>query len=92
MRTRLVVSGYWTLEPRWLQPIMTILLFGPTHVIMQMRLFHNVKRRAEAVAPGEPEPRSLSLPPSEEQVGGVLQLAASPAAVSIGATPGTSAS
>ena len=26
-RTRLVVSGYWTLRPRWLQPVMS--LAGP---------------------------------------------------------------
>lgn len=46
-RTRLVVSGYWSLRPRWLQPILTVLLFEPTHWIMQTRQFANLKRRAE---------------------------------------------
>jgi hypothetical protein len=57
-RTRLVVSGYWALEPRWLQPVATILLFEPTHWIMQMRQFENLKRRAEAAAivPSAPGP------------------------------------
>jgi proline iminopeptidase len=27
MPTRLVVSGYWALEPRWLQPVATMLLY-----------------------------------------------------------------
>ena len=49
-RTRLVVGGYWTFEPRWLQPILTVLLYEPTHWIMQMRQFLNLKRRAEAAA------------------------------------------
>jgi proline iminopeptidase len=48
--TRLVVSGYWALEPRWLQPAATILLYEWTHWIMQTRQFENLKRRAEAAA------------------------------------------
>jgi proline iminopeptidase len=50
MRTRLVVSGYWALEPRWLQPVATVLLLEAAHWIMQMRQFENLKRRAEAAA------------------------------------------
>jgi proline iminopeptidase len=47
-RTRLVVSGYWALEPRWLQPVATLLLYEWTHWIMQMRQFENLKGRAAA--------------------------------------------
>lgn len=46
-RTRLVVSGYWAFEPRWLQPVATFFLLEPTHWIMQMRQFANLKRYAE---------------------------------------------
>lgn len=45
--TRLVVSGYWALEPRWLQPAASFLLLEPSHWIMQMRQFANLKRFAE---------------------------------------------
>jgi len=47
-RTRLVVSGYWALEPRWLQPVATMLLYEWTHWIMQKRQLENLKQRAEA--------------------------------------------
>jgi hypothetical protein len=46
-RSRLVVSGYWTLRPRWLQPFATFFLVEPTHWIMQTRQFANLKRYAE---------------------------------------------
>jgi proline iminopeptidase len=46
-RTRLIVSGYWALRPRWLQPIMSVLVLEPTHWIMQTRQFANLKRLAE---------------------------------------------
>ena len=46
-RTRLVVSGYWSLRPRWLQPIMSFIFLEPSHWIMQTRQFANLKRRAE---------------------------------------------
>jgi proline iminopeptidase len=46
-RTRLVVSGYWALQPHWLQPILSFLVLEPSHWIMQMRQFENLKRRAE---------------------------------------------
>ena len=46
-RTRLVVSGYWSFRPRWLQPILSCLVIEPTHWIMQTRQFANLKRRAE---------------------------------------------
>lgn len=45
-RTRLVVSGYWTVQPRWLQPIANLFL-EPAHWVMQTRQFANLKRRAE---------------------------------------------
>jgi hypothetical protein len=46
-RTRLVVSGYWFLRPRWLQPILSVLFLEPSHWIIQTRQFANLKRRAE---------------------------------------------
>ena len=46
-RTRLVVSGYWALHPRWLQPIMSFAVLEPSHWVMQTRQFANLKRRAE---------------------------------------------
>ena len=46
-RTRLVVSGYWSLRPRWLLPVASFFLLEPTHWIMQTRQFANLKRRAE---------------------------------------------
>ena len=45
-RTRLIVSGYWIVQPRWLQPIANLFL-EPAHWIMQTRQFANLKRRAE---------------------------------------------
>lgn len=47
-RTRLVVSGYWALEPRWLRPILSFVVLEPSHWVMQVRQFSNIKRRAEA--------------------------------------------
>ncbi len=46
-RTRLVVSGYWSLRPRWLQPMMSFLVLEPSHWIMQTRQFANLKHRVE---------------------------------------------
>jgi hypothetical protein len=46
-RTRLVVSGYWSLRPRWLRPLTSAVFLEPSHWIMQTRQFANVKRRAE---------------------------------------------
>jgi proline iminopeptidase len=50
-RTRLIVSGYWSLLPRWLQPFMSVLMLEPSHWIMQTRQFMNLKRRVEHGAP-----------------------------------------
>lgn len=49
-RTRLVVSGYWAMEPRWLQAVCRVLLLEPSHWVMQTRQFTNLRRRAEGVA------------------------------------------
>jgi hypothetical protein len=46
-RTRLVVSGYWTFRPRWLQGIVGFFLIEPSTWIMQTRQFQGLKRRAE---------------------------------------------
>ena len=54
--TRLVVSGYWNLQPRWLQAVISFVFLEPSHWIMQTRQFTNLKRRAESMPtiPGEP--------------------------------------
>jgi proline iminopeptidase len=49
-KTRLIVSGYWALKPRWLQPILSFLFLEPSHWIMQTRQFANLKRRIEREA------------------------------------------
>lgn len=52
-RTRLIVSGYWSMRPRWLQPILSAILLEPSHWIMQTRQFTNLKRRVEEVVTSE---------------------------------------
>jgi proline iminopeptidase len=47
-RTRLVVSGYWNLRPRWLQTVLSFIFLEPSHWIMQTRQFANLQRQAEA--------------------------------------------
>jgi proline iminopeptidase len=49
-RTRLLVSGYWALRPRWLQPFVSFFVLEPSHWIMQTRQFSNIKRLAEGRA------------------------------------------
>jgi proline iminopeptidase len=49
-RTRLVVSGYWALRPKWLRPIVSVAVLEPSHWIMQTRQFTNLKRRTEQSA------------------------------------------
>jgi hypothetical protein len=46
-RTRLVVSGYWAMQPRWVRPVVSFIFLEPAHWIMQLRQFQNLKRRAE---------------------------------------------
>lgn len=46
-RSRLVVSGYQTGRPRWLQAIVDLFLYPPVHWSMQTRQFANIKRLAE---------------------------------------------
>jgi proline iminopeptidase len=63
-RTRLVVSGYWALQPRWLQPIISVLLLEPSHWVMQMRQFANLMRlaeRKEASSPPEDLPTAQTV-------------------------------
>lgn len=50
-RTRLIVSGYWDFQPRWLQPLMGALFLEIEHWIMQTRQFANLKRLAEVGTP-----------------------------------------
>ncbi|CAH0130262.1 hypothetical protein SRABI83_00223 [Arthrobacter sp. Bi83] len=47
-KSRLVVSGCWSLQPKWLQPILSIAMLEPSHWIMQTRQFSNLKRLAES--------------------------------------------
>lgn len=54
--TRLVVSGYWSLRPRWLQPITSFVFLEPSHWIMQTRQFANLRRRPERDAARADEP------------------------------------
>jgi hypothetical protein len=46
-RIRLVVSGYQTTRPRWLQSVWDVFVYPPVHWSMQTRQFANVKRLAE---------------------------------------------
>ncbi len=46
-RTRLVVSGYWALRPRWLQPVVSVLVLEPSHWVMQTRQFTKLVRQAQ---------------------------------------------
>ena len=46
-RTRLVVSGYGSARPWWLQKVADRLFWEPAHWIMQTRQFTNLKRRVE---------------------------------------------
>ena len=56
-RTRLLVSGYWALRPRWLQQLVSVAVLEPAHWVMQTRQFANLKRRAEA-PPGRADPEA----------------------------------
>lgn len=57
-RTRLLVSGYWAIRPRWLQPFVSFFLLEPSHWVMQTRQFANLKRRVRdsAAERSQPEP------------------------------------
>jgi hypothetical protein len=46
-RTRLVMSGYQSTRPRWLQVVVDFFLYPPVHWSMQTRQFANIKRQAE---------------------------------------------
>lgn len=50
-RTRLIVSGYWAMKPEWAHTLSNLLLLEPTHWIMQMRQFQNLKRLATRDVP-----------------------------------------
>lgn len=52
-RTRLVISGYASVQPRLPLMIGEILLWEPAHWLMQARQLTNLKRRAEASSPSE---------------------------------------
>jgi hypothetical protein len=48
--TRLVVSGYWSFRPKWLQGIVGFLFVEPSTWIMQTRQFKGLKERFEREA------------------------------------------
>lgn len=50
-RTRIVESGYWWLQPRWLQPLVGFLFIDAQHWVMQTRQFA-LKRRIERESVG----------------------------------------
>jgi hypothetical protein len=45
--TRLIVSGYWAMQPRWLQALVSFTFYEWTHWIMQTRQLAQLKKRAE---------------------------------------------
>lgn len=49
-RTRLIVSGYQMMGPRWLQPLITFSVYEWTHWIMQVRQLAQVKKLSERLA------------------------------------------
>jgi proline iminopeptidase len=46
-RTRLVVSGYQSTRPRWLQAVVNFFIYPPLHWAMETRQLANIKRNAE---------------------------------------------
>jgi len=50
-RTRLVVSGYWAMQPQWLRGLVSCFLLEPSTWIMQVRQFKGLKRRVERGTP-----------------------------------------
>ena len=66
--TRLVVSGYWALQPRWLQPIVSVAVLEPSHWIMQTRQFANLKRLASEHSEGSPGSDSSETTPDLGEV------------------------
>ena len=50
-RTRVIESGYWAFEPRWLQGLVSALFIEPEHWVMQTHQFANLKRLAEGTTP-----------------------------------------
>jgi proline iminopeptidase len=62
-RTRLVVSGYWSLRPEWLQGAASFLLLEPTHWIMQTRQFANLARRVQRARADRGRTEKLALGP-----------------------------
>ena len=63
-KTRLIVSGYWQMEPRWLLRIASPLAYEWTHWVMQTRQFANLKRLVEAPR----HPRGASIPQHDKEV------------------------
>jgi proline iminopeptidase len=47
-RTRLVVSGYQSIRPRWLERVLDFWIYPPAHWTMQTRQFANLKRNIES--------------------------------------------
>jgi proline iminopeptidase len=66
--TRLVVSGYWAMRPRWLKALTNIVFLEPAHWIMQSRQFANLKRLAESEPLPAPAPARTDAPRAAETV------------------------
>jgi len=56
-RTRLIVSGYQTFRPRWLEPLLNFWLYPLVHWPMQVRQFANIKRNVENSRTPTPRPQ-----------------------------------
>lgn len=62
--TRLVTRTQGRSRPRVLTAPLSLLVFEPTHFIMQTRQFHNLRRRIAQGAPDGPPPRTSAVTPT----------------------------
>lgn len=53
-RTRLVVSGYQSIRPRWLERFLGFWVYPPVHWAMQTRQFATIKRNVEVTGDWRP--------------------------------------
>lgn len=60
--TRLVVSGYWAMQPKWLRPVLSVLFLEPAHWIMQKRQFARLKHLAETAPAPAAKPHDIPVP------------------------------
>ena len=51
--TRLIVSGYWSMRPRWAKALANFVFLEPAHWVMQTRQFANLRRLAVRGVPAQ---------------------------------------